>query len=362
MTISGYTQTGASANTNTSLAQGTNANLLIELNGAFLMSSSGLIQINASDVVVKGLVLKCYNTGIFIQGSGSRAVIQGNFIGTDASGATVSCNANNGINVFGGGANTFGGEDPADRNLISGNLSIGLSIADSGGNTIKGNLIGTKANGTEPLGNGREGVEIFSPNNTVGGDDTYSDNAGEGNRIAFNGSDGVQVLGGRNNPFAVGNRILYNSIYSNGNLGIDLDGGPGFSNPDADGVTANDRKDRDTGPNTLQNFPRLTSATTNDLNITTIKGSLNGRPRRNFLIQFFSSETKNSACFAEGKTFVGQLTKKTKREGKLSFSLRTVLPPGENLVTATATSLDTSTMPATLTDTSEFSKAVTASS
>jgi hypothetical protein len=132
-------------------------------------------------------------------------------------------------------------------------------------------------------------------------------------------------------------------------------------NPDADGVTTNDRKDRDTGPNTLQNFPRLASATTADPGITTIKGALNSRPRKTYLIQFFSSATKNSAGFAEGKTFVGQVTKKTNREGKRSFSLRTVLPTGENIVTATATSLDTSTMLATPTDTSEFSRAVTAS-
>ena len=201
------------------------------------------------------------------------------------------------------------------------------------------------------------GGEFRSPNNPLGSD---GDNAGEGNRIAFNGGDGVRVRGGRDNAFAVGNRILNNSIFSNGNLGIDLDGGPDVSNPDADGVTANGRKDRDTGPNTLQNFPKLASATTADPGITTIKGTLNSRPRKTFFIQFFSSGTTNSAGFAEGKTFVGQITKKTNREGKLSFTLRTVLPTGENLVTATATSLDTSTVPPTTVDASKFSKAVTA--
>jgi parallel beta-helix repeat protein len=288
-------------------------------------------------------------------------VIEGNFIGTDPSGSQGPSNFDYGVTVFGNSSdNTIGGKAPAARNLISGNSFRGLNIFGSGGNTIQGNLIGTKANGTEPMGNGLAGVEIFSPNNTVGGDDAISDNAGEANRIAFNGGDGVRVLGGRGNTFAIGNRILNNSIYSNGNLGIDLDGGPPFSNPDADGVTANDRRDRDMGPNTLQNFPRLASATTDDLDITIIKGRLNSRPRKTFFIQFFSSETKNSAGFAEGKTFVGQLTKKTNREGKLSFTLRTVLAPGENLVTATATSLDTSTTPPSPLNTSEFSRAVTA--
>jgi parallel beta-helix repeat protein len=376
VTINGYTQrpcltdTGqvanpppcSKANTNTVLAQGTNANLLIVLSGAFLSSSSGLIQINAPDVVVKGLVLTCYNSGISIQPGGSRAVIEGNFIGTNQPGTAAQCMANNGVNVFGGGANTIGGQDPADRNLISGNLANGISIADNGRNTIQGNLIGTKAKGAnpnepEPLGNGREGVEIFSPNNTVG-NITGNDEAGA-NLIAFNGGDGVQVTGGRDSVFAVGNRILSNSIYSNGNLGIDLDGGEGFSNPDADGVTPNDRKDPDTGPNRLQNFPRLTSATTTASG-TTIEGTLNSRPSMTYLIQIFSSETKNSAGFAEGKTLVGKVRKKTNQEGKLSFSRTTVLPAEENLITATATRLNTSTVPATPTDTSEFSKEVIA--
>ena len=356
VTINGYSQPGASANTNTNLAHGTNANLLIMLNGGSLGSSGIGLRIGAPDVVVKGLVINCFLTGIFIQGDGSRAVIEGNFIGAEPS----VCTANSGVNIF-GNDNTIGGKEPAARNLISGNLSSGLNISGNGGNTIQGNLLGTRANGTDPLGN-QVGVKISSPNNTVGGDEADSPNDGDGNRIAFNGSDGVQVLGGRGSTFFVGNRILNNSIFSNGNLGIDLDGGPGFSNPDADGVTANDRKDRDTGPNNLQNFPRLASATTADPGITTIKGSLNSRPRKTFLIQFFSSSAADPSGFGEGKTFVGQLTKKTNREGKLSFSLRTVLPTGENMVTATATSLDTSTMPATPIDTSEFSKAVATSS
>jgi len=285
VTINGYTQrpcftdTGqvanpppcSKSNTNTILAQGTNANLLIVLNGAFVgLSSNGLIRISASDVVVKGLVLKCYNTGIFIQPGGSHAVIEGNFIGTDPSGTTVSCSANNGVNVFGGGANIIGGEVPAARNLISGNLSTGLSIADNGGNTIQGNLIGTKAKGTdanepEPLGNGREGVEIASPNNTVG-NSTGNDEAGA-NLIAFNGDNGVLVFGV--SGFSAGNRILSNSIHSNGQLGIDLTKTNVFS---PDGVTKNDgrTKDRDTGGNNLQNYPVLSSARTEGTT-TTIK-------------------------------------------------------------------------------------------
>ena len=73
-----------------------------------------------------------------------------------------------------------------------------------------------------------------------------------GNRISGNGT-GVAVhntAGGH-----LRNSILSNSIHSNGDVGIDLNW-PG-------GVTPNDPNDPDTGPNELQNFRVLTSATRN---------------------------------------------------------------------------------------------------
>jgi trimeric autotransporter adhesin len=340
--IDGYTQPGASPNTNAVLAQGTNANLLIELSGGTISGSNGLIQINASDVVVQGLVLKCFNSGIFIS-AGSGNVIRGNFIGNPSS----VCSVNDGVVVSGSSSNNIiGGTIPAARNLISGNSSEGLTIAGNGGNTIQGNLIGTKANGTEGMGNA-EGVEIVSPNNTVG-NSTGDDEAGA-NLIAFNGTTGVSVFGV--SGFSAGNRILSNSIHSNGTLGIDLTAPSVFS---PDGVTANDRKDRDGGANNLQNFPRLTSANTIVSGTTTISGKLNSRPRRTFTIQLFSSETEDSSGYGEGKTYLGQKQIRTNREGKRSFTFSAVLPSGENIVTATATNNSTG-------DTSEFSRAVTAS-
>ena len=57
--------------------------------------------------MVKGLLIKCFNSGIFIQGGGSRAVIEGNFIGNDPS----VCSANDGV-VVAGNNNTIGGQDP----------------------------------------------------------------------------------------------------------------------------------------------------------------------------------------------------------------------------------------------------------
>src|SRR5215216_1456172 len=280
VTINGYTQSGAEENDILVARDGTNAKLLIELNGASAGSSGNGLRINASDVVVKGLVINRFSgTGIFIFGDGSGAVIGGNFIGTDASGTSDLGNGT-GVTAFGGGANIIGGREAAAHNLISGNFH-GLTIASNTGNTIQGNLIGTNKDGTNTpndLRNDLEGVGIASSNNIVGS--AAADNDLDSNLIAFNGTDGVRIGGG------TGNRVLNNRIHFNGELGINLVGG----REDTNDVTKNDgrARDRDTGANNLQNFPVLSSARTVGTT-TTIKGTLKSRPKKTFIIQFFSS-------------------------------------------------------------------------
>lgn len=118
--------------------------------------------------------------------------------------------------------------------------------------------------GTGNLGNTSSGVLVSfeGANNTIGS------NGAARNTIAFNGQDGVEISGAG----VTGNSILRNSIFSNAGLGIDLG---------ANGRTANDPGDADTGPNNLQNFPVLTSAETVGAT-TTIKGRLNSTPPRSF--------------------------------------------------------------------------------
>src|SRR5262249_53741005 len=60
------------------------------------------------------------------------------------------------------------------RNVISGNVGIGVRIVDNGttGNVVLGNYIGTNSTGMAALGNGAEGVVISGGDgtaNTVGG-------------------------------------------------------------------------------------------------------------------------------------------------------------------------------------------------
>jgi len=135
--------------------------------------------------------------------------VEGNYIGTNASGTAA---VPNGHGVFIGQMaenNTIGGSSPAERNVISGN-SIGVYMSLGFGNSVKGNYIGTDASGTAALPNTADGVKIESPNNTVGGS-----GSGEGNTIAFNVGHGVHVY------YSTGNAIRRNSIHSNGEKGID---------------------------------------------------------------------------------------------------------------------------------------------
>jgi len=355
VTINGYSESldeGATpASVNTATDGTTNAVLSIVLSGALAGQFTSGLNVDAPNVVVRGLVVNNWNNyGIDVSGVGSGTRIEGNFIGTDASGTSDQGNRIHGVRLESPSGVTIGGTTPDKRNLISGNgntttTGSGVEIVGSGAmdNKVEGNLIGTDAAGTADLGNTGAGVVIATVDgNTVGGVDDPSTPESPANTIAFNDQDGVWVVSG------IGNRILSNSIFSNSQLGIDLLGGT----ENAFGVTANDRNDPDTGANHLQNLPVLTSATT--ASGTTINGRLNSRPRKTFTIQFFSSPTADPSGYGEGKTFLGQKEVRTNRKGKRSFTFPAVLPPGENMVTATATNNS-------IGDTSEFSNAVTTS-
>jgi len=250
--------------------------------------------------------------GIFNSASGT--VIQGNLIGTDASGILNRGNGGAGIvsidNRSNGASVVIGGSVPSARNVISGNGGRGIEIGGEGG-TIQGNLIGTQVDGVSPLGNAESGVAIQNCSATLGGL-----SAGQGNTIAYNGYAGVFVYG-----VALQVSILRNSIFANGWLGIDLS---------LDGVTSNDAGDADTGPNNLQNFPVLTSVTSSG-GSTTIAGTLNSVAKTAYRLEFFA----NAA--GHGQSFIGDTTVATDGNGNASFSISVPQIPAGSHVTATAT-------------------------
>ena len=195
------------------------------------------------------------------QGSATGNVVAGNYIGTDASGATALANAAAGVFLSGGASNnTIGGlSSPSNGmlsgpgNLISGNDGNGVDVRgpDATGNLVEGNYIGTDKTGTKNVGNLLDGVALLSASgNTIGGVGSPTGNgmlSGPGNLISANRA-GIDIepdptvpnSGGSTNNLVEGNYIgtQVNGIFSLGNFldGIDILGG---FNPEATPTTKN---------------------------------------------------------------------------------------------------------------------------
>jgi titin len=265
--------------------------------------------------------------------NGGTAVIQGNFIGTDISGSAVIGNRGAGIEVVSLGV-TIGGTTPAAGNVISGN---GTGISLSGGvSTVQGNLIGTDATGTAPLGNTGDGVRInlAAHNSMVGGTA-----AGAGNVIAFNGGAGIAVTPNSfDGSFTSANALRGNSVFSNALLGIDLvaPGPPLAAIPAHDGLTLNDPGDADMGPNGLQNSPVVLSVTTSG-GTTSVQGTLNSKPNASFTIDFYVNAVCDASGAGEGQAFAGSTTATTDANGDATFSATFPAPSAGQIITATAT-------------------------
>ena len=86
----------------------------------------------------------------------------------------------------------IGGTTPDTRNLISSNKGAGIFGGESGGVVIQGNFIGTDASGSNPLGNMLQGVALAGSGNVIGGES--GDTPGTGNIIAFNNQEGVLIF------------------------------------------------------------------------------------------------------------------------------------------------------------------------
>jgi hypothetical protein len=296
VTIDAFTQPGASANTS---SNGNNALPRVRLDGVNAGGASSGLVIAGGNSIIRGLVIVRFGDhGILLTNAGGNRT-GGNWIGIDTDN-TNQANALSGVVIDDSPNNVIGGSTPAARKVISGNTGRGVFIDNAGasnnlvqgnfictrlfaetnlpnlgggveildaprnrvldnvisgnlgpgveingapatGNVVQGNGIGTDASGTARIPNTGYGVYIHTSasGNSIGGTNT-----GAGNRIAFNGDDGVYIQAGTNNA------IRANSISTNGTalnqLGIDLG---------VNGVTPNDTGDADGGANQLQNWP-----------------------------------------------------------------------------------------------------------
>lgn len=310
-----------------SLAGGRNAITLVDVSN---------VLIGGTAAGVGNVIAAAAQQGIEIRGreSKSNQVFQ-NIIGLGPDGKTRGLVNGDGIRIESGSNNVIGGNTASHRNVITGAGDNGVVISGSTatGNKIQGNYIGTQSDGASlflglasPFGSGLNNILIDenASQNQIGGLQ-----AGEGNVIAYARLNGVAVESGERNS------ILGNRFFRNTKLGIDL------GDIDSDGPTNNDPLDSDSGPNRLQNFPKIVSYRYEN-DGTSIDVSLDSQPNSSYTIEVFENPSFQSL---QGEVRLLTQVVTTNAQGHVEF---TAFVPGQRK-TLTATATDS------LGNTSEFS-------
>ncbi len=157
--------------------------------------------------------------GIIIQNQTATGnVVKNNYIGVDNTGAGTTNTQIYGVYMSDdGGGNYIGGPAANEGNVISGNSAVGIYIQNSltGTNYFRGNIIGPSSALANIAGSTQDyGVDLYaSASQIIGGS-----SAGEGNTIAYNIAQGVDIT----DLTAHYNLVSRNLIYSNTGKAINL--------------------------------------------------------------------------------------------------------------------------------------------
>lgn len=223
LTIDGTSQPGTDCSTNTLMIEldgsgmGTNG---LEVTGDIPIS-----------VTIQGLVIQNFNgPAIVLSGEPeSTAEITCNIIGLDSDGVTIHSNID-GILVADNFFATIGGTTTADRNIISGNTNHGVQVQEftNGRAIITGNYIGTDKTGLLDKGNG---IGIATSHNMngmiIGGANAGDRNVISGNTTGISvNSSGLTMQGNYIGPGADGSTGIGNStgiIINDNSSGLDID-------------------------------------------------------------------------------------------------------------------------------------------
>jgi len=177
-----------------------------------IISTQGGTQIGGTTAASRNVISGNAGRGIWlINPAATATVIQGNYIGTDITGAAALPNGEDGILLADVPGCTIGGGAGA-ANVISGNSNRGVLIvgSQSTGNTVSGNRVGTNKDGTAALGNLLEGIYVGSSSNSITfnlasgngrnginiGETSASNNVIQGNRVGTDASGTSSVPNG----------------------------------------------------------------------------------------------------------------------------------------------------------------------
>lgn len=344
--ISGNNGTGISLTNTTATSNNiiTGNYIGVDINGAAITgaSASGIgingsslngTRIGGATVGEQNIISGNKQYGIQLSGAnaGANVVIYGNLIGLNQNGSAVP----NGIGIYTpslsapSGSLQIGGASAGQGNIISGNTNEGVRIGASVATTtypiyVRGNKIGVASDGTTARPNGLNGVAVANGSRQVivGGI-----GAGEGNIIAYNSQNGVQVADAATTNITVRG----NSIFGNNWRGIDLDG-------TLNAIDRIDLSDSDTGSNELQNYPRRTTITKCD-GSTEVRTVLRSLPNTTYIIDFYANPSGHDPSgYGEGEQYLSSATVATNSNGYAEIT-----PPAATNLSMTATSPDGST-------------------
>jgi hypothetical protein len=351
ITVNGSTEVGIVNN----LISGNNAN------GVQILGSTDVSVLDneiGTDAAVTGR-LGNLQAGVLISGTSSNNLIgsppEHNIIAANSVGVQIDGLAQEndvfanhiGVNIAGTGANNLGntvgvrllgfdnniGQDFTTRNVISGN-STGVEIKGitAIGNTLHRNIIGLSADESTVVAN-KSAIDIL---------DGARDNNLRLNTVAGNSSSAIRIF----DDNSTGNTLRQNLVYDNAGPGIDLG---------ADGVTANDAGDSDSGPNGLQNFPVISEAW-NDLHggddVAVLE--LDSKPNTSYELTLYGNIACDSSGHGEGRLSLEVVDVITDANGHAEVRIDMDSASWETGNVATAVARDLSNG-----DTSEFSACTT---
>ncbi|MBK8312701.1 MAG: right-handed parallel beta-helix repeat-containing protein [Acidobacteria bacterium] len=310
--------------------------------------------------------------------SGESTLIQGNKLGTDATGMAalgtggassyginVAYAIDNGVTYL-SQKNTIGGTTPASRNLISACPYYGINISRAKENNVRNNLIGTNLAGTAALANGY-GIQV------IGAEALYNDIGGvssdTSNVISGNKNNGISIYSNNNTVSGnyIGTQINGTSALKNGGYGIALYASaasnsiglsPGTPNEKPNNVIAFNGSDGIyVDASVTKTLIRSNSIFDNDglgikvanssapqppvINVSNIlgkiqvDGTLTGQANTTYAIEYFGNDACDPSGSGEGKNLLGWHEVTTNGSGMVNFTAP-FNPPSGVIVTATA--------------------------
>ena len=193
---------------------------------------------NATELIVGGATAADGNVfsgnsanGLYIEGdvdgdSGFDCLVGNNIVGTDGAVTLDRGNTFNGIAFEPASNSSFPNQIEVIDNVVSGNSQSGIRVAGASLMGFAGNAIGTDPTGTLSLPNTGDGLYFVATNAANTADHLVGETHGGAvspNLIANNGGDGIRIQDDGNKTcdevF-----VSVNSIYDNGDEGIDLEG------------------------------------------------------------------------------------------------------------------------------------------